>query len=98
MIEIQDVEVDGDFLPVLTTREIHDSAKLYIADFRDSQCLVFIKSGNYICFSKTLGMVFGKGTPILRNGIWVCQIDKNVPDQYRDFTLSCDSIDFEMLR
>ena len=68
-------------------------APLMMADFRDSQTLVFKPTQQYIGFSKTRGILLGKRLARLINGIWYVE-QGEIAKQYKDFTLNPDDVDF----
>lgn len=92
-------EFGYELLPVngfalLTVPDIDGHGRMYLADFRDSQVLIFKPSGNFLGFSKEKGIRLCRGPMSMVNGIWVVQEDKSAVESYKDIRLTPELLDF----
>lgn len=85
-------------LVLMTVSSISDNEKLQIADFTDTQALVFAKNGCYIGMSRDRGLRFGKPPASLVDGIWLVDEDQKMQEGWGDTKLSSDEVVLGVIR
>jgi hypothetical protein len=85
-------------LVLMTVSNISDNEQMKIADFLDTQALVFVKNGCYVGMSYNRGLRFGKHPAFLINGIWYIDEDKNAQHGWNDIILSLNELSLEVIK
>lgn len=71
------VPEDNIHLILMTVQDVIPSAKMFMADFKDSFALAFRNSGHYIGLSNSDGLQLGV-KPKMVDGIWIITLDDQV--------------------
>jgi hypothetical protein len=85
-------------LVLMTASSISSNEKLQVADFLDTQALVFSKSGCYVGMSRDRGLRFGKHPASLINGIWFIDEDEKAQKGWSDTKLSSNDLSLELIK
>jgi len=81
-------------LAVLTAPDIDGSGPMYLADFRDSQVLIFKPSGHFLGFSRERGVLLCKGPLRMQDGLWTANPDEQANSSHTDVQLKAETLDF----
>ena len=79
---------------LMTAREIDGLSPMYLADFKDTQVLIYKPTGNFIGFSADLGLRLCKGPPKMVNGMWIVHDDPIANGNHKNVKLSSGFLDF----
>lgn len=88
---------DG-MLVLMTAPDLNDVTEMRIADFRDTQALVFNQTGNYVGMSRRSGLRFGRAPAIMKDGVWLVHEDSSSQSGWQNTQLSASTLSLAVIK
>ena len=82
---------------ILTSKELTDDAKVFIADFRDTNALQHIKTGAFLGLGRDGSIRLCRKPASLIDGIWYAEVDENLAKSLKNLDLEPSDLTFEII-